>query len=130
MWPLKPWQGTGIQEHTGKQAENWKATGLGHSGSQLLLSKVRGPGACPVSPRQATGCHQPNVSGEAMQRKPALLAAGGLGDTYKNLFRTRVYYSPPAQTGAPLAGKEETPEAVGEAVGHAGTTITYWRLCH
>ena len=60
----------------------------------------------------------------------ALLAAGGLGDTYKNLFRTRVYYSPPAQTGAPLAGKEETPEAVGEAVGHTGTTITYWRLCH
>lgn len=52
-----------------------------------------------MSPWQATGCHQPKVSGEAMQRKPALLAAGGLEDIYKNLFRTPVYYSPPAQTG-------------------------------
>lgn len=52
-----------------------------------------------MSLRQVTGCHQPNVSGEAMQRKPALLAAGGLGNIYKNLFRTPVYYSPPAQTG-------------------------------
>lgn len=58
--------------------------------------------------------------------KLVLLAAGGLGHNCKNLSKTpgpQVYYSPQAQTGWLLAGNEEAPEAVGIALGQAGTTI-------